>query len=748
MVSRSSKSTTGGVRLNEERTSELFGWVKSGWKKDESLRQRWNHWRDLLVGRFRRRGMDEATIKAAGVDLDSLSVNLVYLHARTQLPAIFARDPYVDVLPAKESDAPNAPVWEGLLNQALPTIGFKRECKRTVLDAICFGEGWHKWGWTGRNRYDQDSEEPLNGAAATPMAPTGFIAQMLATSGYQLGASAPSSKPKSRARRRQSTGETGADPVSHLLRDGPFCVRMAPHNVVVDPLSPDRDPLRSRFIALRYVKPLSEIKRTRAYHIPSNIMELGRGSYNGFNTFSTSSFSYLPYADPTERGGTDEQRYKNGLTGMGILWEVWAYDLDLSDLHLHRQMVTLLEGAPTPLLSVSWDEMLGENWSTYPIHRLALNEVPDEPPMSDFEAWAPLQEMADRLVQRTMEGITNTGRITAIDTKACVDGKMAIAIIEGAERGTIEVKGPPKDIVMPLEFPQVTAESQAMLGYLIETAKEISGVTENRRGAATARTATEAKIIEGSASVREQEKLDIVQDFCEEGIMTLVGLFQSFVDRDYVIRRTGTGGSVEWRTFGPDQQSGDIPDIRVRFESTKFANEQKNLQKWTAVLNMAIQLKPYLPQLPLQVIVANSWRAMGIENVQELLGPVTASNQRELQWLEIAMMLAGIPVQPQMDEDAKSHVDVIQVFLASPAAQQLQQTNPMGLQLIEMHLQMHIQMLDSLTSQQVQVGAQSAKSTTDLASGSEMSEANQARGMSQSNLPEMPAMAGASNELG
>jgi hypothetical protein len=743
-MASSATATTTPRGLSTEKTARLFGWIEAGWRKDDVLRSRWERFRKMLTGRFGDAGMTAEALMRRGVDLDALSVNLAYLHARTQLPSIFAQDPYVDAVPPRESDAPNAPVWEALLNQALPSLKFKEECKRVVLDALVFGEGWLKWGWAGRAKFSDQGEEAPQEPSAVDQG--GFIQQALSMQGYQLGAPLSGAKrtPRSRGRRRSNTGEVGADPVSYLLRDGPFCARMAPQNVVVDPLSPDRDPLRSRFVALRFLKPYEEIKHTPGYTLPGNFEDLKASGAHGFSTLHT-PFNLSSFTMPGERSGSDESRKQASPTsgGIGVVWEVWVCQLD--DLGLRRRTITLLEGADRPLRDVDWDSMLGDDWAGYPIHRLAFNDVPDEPPMSDFEAWAPLQQMLDLLVRRTLANIARYPKITAIDLKACVDGKQARAVIEnGEDGGLIETKGPPRDVVMPLEFPQVTAEAVQMLNYMDEMTRYISGTSENRRGEAAARTATEAKIIEGSASVREREKVVTVQDFCEDGLNTLVLLFQSFVDRPYVVRRIGTGGTVQWLEFGPDQRDGSVPVIKVRFESTRFANEQKELQKWTAILNQAMALKPFLPNLPLHIITGHAWKAMGVENVQELLGPPLAPDQAAVQWLELTQMLAGIPVEPTIEEPADVHLAVIGAFKASPAFGIFSQSNPMGIELVLMHEQMHQQLKDQVTA--MQQGATTPQTETDAATGFEKSPANSGRGSAQSNMPEVPALAGASNE--
>jgi len=700
----------------------------------------------MLVGEFRRQGIDTTELRSINIDIDRLTLNLVNRHVRTLVPTLFAHDPWIDCLPPTDADAPNAPIWEGLINHSLPLMKFKREIKRCVTDAVVYGEGWKKYGWAGRQRYDERSEGPTaDGPVAAP--PTDFFSQALSMSGYLTGGSQPTSTNSSRRgtsgrnRLPKSTSEAGGDPITWLLKDGPFVSRLAPHNVVVDPLVPDRDPLNARFLAIRYLKPLSEIRATPGYKVPKILSDK--------NTLRTQSspFLFTPGFPRGERDKLEEERQFPEYLHMGVLWEVWVYDL--VDLGVHRRVITLLEGAETPIREVSWESMLGTADSGYPIHRLAFNDVPDEPPMSEIESIADIQHMLTWLVRKTLANCNRFSRMGVINEKALSEPGIAQEQLRlGADGTFIKVKGDPTNVVVPIVFPTMSSDANNMISLMFDAFDRVGGVSENRKGETGARTATEAKIIEGGQNVSTSEKLSIVQDFCEDGVYTLISMFQAFVDRDYVVRRVGSGGAVEWMKFGPDNLNGEVPSIKVRFESTKFANEQKELQKNTAVLQSAIQLKPFLPWLRLDIVYFNYLKSLQVDNATAIMGNPLQASQREQQCLEIIQMLAGIPTSTTMGEDDTAHIAVIDIYLASPAAANAQQTNPMGHAAVLMHKDQHIAQLDQLKQQESAAGEAGQMGALDSATGNELSPANQARGEAQRSETEtpVPAAVGASNE--
>lgn len=734
--------------LDAEGTKELAAWISIGWKRDQGLRQRWDYWRDLLVGEFRRQGYTGAFRNfasgpdgsdSAAPDINRLTLNLIYLHTRTLVPTVFAKDPYIDALPPTESDAPNAPIWEALINNLLPLMKFKKEAKKITTDAIVFGEGWGKLGWSGRLTHEDDSGLPGGNGTAQSKAPD-FFQQALQLAGLQVGeAVAPPAPRAKRQRIAPTSSEAGGMPVTYLMRDGPFIARLPPHAVVVDPLSADRDPATARFIAVRYLKPIQEIRATPGYDVPEKLDQT--------KLLNTQSSPYSWLADGSDRTGVSQHIEFPSTLGLAVLWEVWVYQL--VDLGLYRQVITLVEGADRPIRMVSWDKLLGSNHIGYPFKRLVFNEVPDEVPMSEYEGWADIQMMINWLVRKALLNVNRFAQITLVNEKAFTETQKAVQEIKlGADGAIIKVKGSVEGVAKALEFPHSSSDANAMLSLLIDMADKISGISENRKGESGARTATEARIIEGGASVKISERLDSVEDFCIECVYTLISLLQAFVDRKYVIQRTGSGGAVEWMHFGPDQLSGEVPSIKIRFESTKFGNMQRDLQKWSAAMNWLMQLKPLMPDLRLDIALGHALRALGIDNVSELMGMPIVSDQSEQQWVEICMMLAGMPVQASPDEPAQLHMQVIDKYKATAAYAHLVETGSPIVQLIDDHYMQHQQFLDMAKQAQVDASKKGAQTAVDLASGNEESPANQARGEAQENVPETPApaMAGASNE--
>lgn len=644
---------TSTARLNSAQTARLMAWIDSAWQRDESLRR---HWDDNA-----RRYTGPDVPKEKAEDPDNFGgINLAFLHARTLLPTIFAKDPYVKVKPPREEYAYDAPIWEALLNTSIKKAKFKGQVKRAVLDAIICGEGYVKTGWVA------DKEEP--GQSRTgPERPLGVLESSLMTQGFDIQNGAlnalqkPTRTPATREMRTRS--ELGRNPVTWLKYGAPFVQRVRPHDIIVDPLVGDRDTARARFVAIRYVKPLAELRANPEYRIPEQFdrTKLIRGT-----SFNKGRITYTSPLGRPEPDDVEENSWLPSGVDLAITWEVWAYELidgaagEDGAFVLQKRVLTLMEGAEIPIRQpVDWKDIVGRDVDGYPIHRVAFNEVPDRPPMGEFDSWATLNDQINWAMRRGLMNLKRYTRGTAIDvTKLDVASKQrTLGIIrDGEDDWVAEVTGP--GAIEPINSANINApDIYNMLQYLGNMAQLVSGLSEQRKGEAGARTATEAAIIEGASKVKLTEKEDIIDDWCTDIAYGVAAIIKSKATRDYVVRRVGEGGSVEWLSFGPEQIDW-MPDLELEFNSARFTNEQQEVQKWQTVLGLLMQFVPLMPQIRVDIVLAHALKSLQVPNVTEILGNIMGANAREEQMAAIIIMLSGVPVEARLGEP---HVVMMQV---------------------------------------------------------------------------------------
>lgn len=736
--------------LDREGTAILHAWINHGLEKDRELRARWSRSEAMV------RGVTDKPLPSnptAPVESPNRMSGIPYpnLHIRTLLPTIFAREPYFVAEAPREEYTYDAPVWEAIINHAIRKMRFKQEAKAAILDAEIYDEGWIKCGWIDEEP-GEDTEEQ------SPNRRLDVVESALLTEGYDIQngvINQLSGRNGTRTRESESaprsSGQPGHDPITWLSDGCPFAVRHPPSDVVVDPLVPDRNPLRARFVAFRYVKPLDELRATPGYKLPDD-NRLNQSSLRK----SGASAHLLTFGAPGRvHPGEDSPRNDPNVplpesVMLATIWEVWIYQM--ADLGLSKQVVTLLEGHDEPISGpIPWRDYLGKDVAGYPIARLQFNPFPDQPGMGELESWADQNDLLNWAVRKALANINRFSRQGEVDIsklKDVADADKTIEKLKLGEDGTF-IKTTGAGAITPVRFPENSADTYQIINFMAETIREVSGLSDNRRGMTGDRvTATEAAITEGGAKIRLTEKEDIIKDWCIDIGYIIAGICKNKISRQYVAKRIGPAGGIDYLNFGPENIEW-MPDLSIRFDSTKFVNKQQEFQKQQVALGMLMPMVPLLPQLVpgVMILIGNALRALEIPNVKEIMGTTgLTTDPRSDQLMEIIQMMMGQTVEANPSDPHELHRQTIgQVRAALGASRNAIPT----WQLVEQHDMQH----EALQSQLAMMAKASAKKPDTIADKADMNTAtsqipaNTARGQ----RPEAPEMAspipGASNQL-
>jgi len=85
-------------------------------------------------------------------------VNWVWSFCQTFIPAVYWRQPQVRVVPKKPQDGAMAPLVQAIINGQISRSRFRRECTRSLCDALIYGHGWTKMGWFGKTGQVPDNK--------------------------------------------------------------------------------------------------------------------------------------------------------------------------------------------------------------------------------------------------------------------------------------------------------------------------------------------------------------------------------------------------------------------------------------------------------------------------------------------------------------------------------------------------------------------------------------------------------------
>lgn len=685
------------VRLGEEQVKVLWQWIDAAQRQQRPLFEDMERWRRKYRGSRRDTG-DQ--------DDGQVEVNLAYAHVETLVPTVVAQDPYIRVRAPREQDQPKVKTFEAVINGTIQRIRFKQTLRRNVKDAAILKEGWCKVGWVGSATRSY-AEQQQGGASSEPGRPgqAAFVGQdllqqalgagampgvqaqegggaggvdaMLSLLMEELGA-APAGSTGARAELKASV-ETSNNAATWLSKGQPFVQRVRPSDVLVDPLVAERDPNDARWIAVRYVLPLDEIEAK--YGLPKKLDQSKLLTRAGAEHVFGLADPMGKYTDDLDR-----QRWADLPDGvkLGVVWEVWVHQL--VGLDLWRQQVVLLEGSDEALRQpIGFEEFFGES-PGFPIKRLTMVDVPDDWPMGELESWDKLSRLVSFLLAKTAGNVRRFSRMYEVNENKIKSRKEVTKLKHGKDGTVVFVED--GDAIKAIPQPTGTSEGDRLLQSAMNLLELVSGLSENRRGAVGARTATEAAIVDKGSTIRTQDRGGVVMDFAKEVVVALVGVIKRNVDESYVMRMADSAGGVEWLRFGPDNLRWS-PDIEIDPKGTRAQDQQEELMRWQQVIQMCMLLVQLGFPIDMRVPIGEAMKAFDVPNVAGILGSGDPSPEVQ-QLVEIAQMMAGIPVPIEPTDAHPMHLEAMAKFEAQPEFPVIvQNSHPLFPQLFKAHMGSH-----------------------------------------------------------
>lgn len=635
-------------RLSEEDTKLFFEELRAAQKADKQFFAEARKMKDLLKGDPMAH-LDPVTQKSPEA---KIITNLVHSYVRTTLPTIFFQNPTVKAYPRRPLDNGREDTWNLVANNTLARNGYKQETKKVIQDAIVYQEGWKKVFYQGPP--DDEQPDEGGGAGAVP------------------------------------TAETDRGPTPWGSRGIPVSVRIPAPNVVVDPLAPGRDLNQARYVAIKYIRPLSEIEENPIYDVPESF---DRTKLDQLNTSWVARDA--DRLDVTEDSDMQVDNRSRGARGIDLvtIWEVWCYQH--VDLKLYKQVFTLMEGAKVPIRQpVGWEQVVGIEFPGWPVHKIELNPVNDDNPVPEIRQWYELQQAINWLIGKLVSFASLNNKRYLINPNKLKDLKAARASLMSGK--TIEIIETNIDgnenirtAVDQLENQPVEQAHYDLVSLLIQFIERVSNSGANQQGVAqNVRTATEASIVEQNQDIRQAERVDTVREFLKADIEKLVAVIKNTATNEFVFRMAGDTGAIEWERFNPSDIQWQ-PDIEIVVDSFRNQEMQQEMAKYIQLINLSAQLVPVLgPQLRLDVLYKDFLKAARVPNPEEILGNYIGAREKQL--IEIMMLARGADIQPKQGEAHEMEISAINEFLNSPAAQLYSQEELMP---VLIHLQGHEELL-------------------------------------------------------
>lgn len=621
------------TKLTEAQTTQWLELIKRSKRADQKYFERMGVWKNGVKGNY---------LKVKQITSHNLTVNLAYAHYRSKLPVLFYREPTVVCRTDDPQRSEDAEVWSTYINKILRRNGYKKDTKSTVGDSILCGEGWKKIVvFKGVDEGDGPMSE----------------------------ASEP----------HQASGKTTV-----------ASVWVPPSDVIVDYQAPGRDPDSGtcRFVAIRYLKNIDELRADPRYNVPSqDELDAAQFTYSSQASHQGFSKKRMNISDRILMEA-DTDTYQ-GVEDMTYIYEVWVNQLihDATGMKMRRQMFVLMEGCKRPIRDpLPWDQFYGPEFPGWPIHRVALNTMPGDYPIAEIESWYNLNQAINYVMNRTLDQITSGGPVNLLDKSKLEDPHKTIrAMNRGLPRTTVSVKaGQLGEAFNRLPGSPVQQDLFQILNPLIQLTERVSGSSRNRQQAVGIRTAAEVQNVEQFSQVVENEQIDTIHDFLRVDVEKLVAVLKNNTTREDVRSLLGYLGNVEWEGFS-DENIRWQPDIDIEVDSFRQRNQREKVQAWSVILQSALQVFPVMPNLRIDHIFYKWLEAQDIDPIP-VMGDML--DQRIYQMIEIVGMMSGQPAEVSPEDHHQSHLETIRSFKNTDAYQMMPEE---ARQLVDQHEMEHME---------------------------------------------------------
>ena len=335
-------------QFDETQTGILNDLIAQSARKDEHYFRMMRVLRNLMRGDH----WEDLKLNAKQKELTRIVINLAHAHTRSLLPTLFFKNPTLRSVPTSPIHEGKQETWDALGNNTFPKIGFDDVVKEVVFDSIVYPEACFKWV-INKPLVEGEKEDSKTG-------------------GVESGISGPT---------------------VWLSKGTPVPTRISPAQVIVDYLAPQRDFKQARFVTIRYLKILEELREDKRYKIPGNFQSAG-------GVTGTSGTTNKRRPDPFELIDSEPERLAvSDHDSLVVVYETWIHQLVQSKSY--QQVVWTMPGAKKPIRQpLLWTDVLGEGFDEYPLERLVLNPIPDSLPTSELGAWHSIQVALNWIISR------------------------------------------------------------------------------------------------------------------------------------------------------------------------------------------------------------------------------------------------------------------------------------------------------------------------------------------------------------
>ncbi len=314
--------------------------------------------------------------------------------------------------------------------------------------------------------------------------------------------------------------EAEEDIVSLIESESLFVDRLSAVDLLIDPESTDHSLKKSRWIAIKWVKKLDEVKNNKSYK----------------NTFNVKTNAVID-SNPHQEGKppvspSNFEREKPSTTQAGTDWRERVEGWDIWDKDTHTLKTIVLEHN-----QFLQDKKWPLKYKGFPVEALWFNYNPDEQtPLADTQTYKTKQDFLNIFESKILDHVRRISDQKWGYNSGKAKGNKVEQFARGPSGSVIGVKGDPTTAITPFPTGNVSADLYATVQQLKKDITQQIGVAQFEAGGAeNLATAQEGQLISQGISVRRQDRASTVEKFYKRIMEKLMSVAQQVIDEEQEI---------------------------------------------------------------------------------------------------------------------------------------------------------------------------------------------------------------------
>lgn len=455
-----------------------------------------------------------------------------------------------------------------------------------------------------------------------------------------------------------------------IKENSPFVKRLSPMDIIIDPSAKDSHLEDADWIAIRWIKRLEDVKKSKRYKNTSDLKanHVVKTDFKDCDNESTS--------EPVDiQGDSEEWSRVEG-------WDIWN--------RKNNKLMTYVSGHEKFLQDREWPL----EFDGFPVEVLYFNENPDELfPVGDVDIYRYAQDELNMVGSMQLDHIARiSARKYLAQENAFASDEEELKLQKGGDGTVIFTKQNPNNAMVPLKDANVSQDLYLTKTQLKQSIRESQGIAVFEQGVGQKfDTATEPALIAQGVSTRRAERGAILEDHLQRVMRKLAQILQQTMESTEIPLTTDQFeevrnapkdrlGNIEGRLAkiaGPDKSTVISPwltdvskdDIQGEYEfdidvgSTKPINQEERKRDFLELGGLIANSPQWAALIKSDASLRRAFEVFDVKDFEKLL-----KSPEELQAEQEA---AAQEVDPELQrQQMKSQVDLEKTNIKSETAVQ------------------------------------------------------------------------------